>query len=67
MARQAKGQKAIDARINHVYLQRCSGIQVSVLDIGGIFKVGYASVAAGDNDATLGDKIAAHVATIRKN
>lgn len=60
-------KKAIDKRVEKIYYQRCSGIQINIFDIGKVFAVGQASVAAGDNDHVLGDKIASYVQTIRKN
>jgi hypothetical protein len=56
-----------DARINRVYAQRCSGIEVNIMDIGKVFKVGQQAIAEGADDAALGDRIAAYVETIRQN
>lgn len=61
-------QKAlIDARISRVYGQRCSGVQISVMDMGKVMAVAQTAVAAGVDDQALGDAIAAYVETIRKN
>lgn len=56
-----------DARIQRIYGERCSGVQISVLDIDRIFTVGREAIEAGDDDQALGDKIAALVETIRMN
>lgn len=60
-------QNAADKRIDAMYRLRCSGIQIDIMDIGKVFKVGYAAVERGAGDKELGDDIAAYVETIRKN
>jgi len=60
-----KEQKTREDRVSRIYGQVCNGVQVSVFALSGIMKVGLASIEAGDDDAVLGDKIKAHVETIR--
>ncbi|HTE40296.1 MAG TPA: hypothetical protein VK629_05685 [Steroidobacteraceae bacterium] len=67
MAKQTKQEKINDARIERIYGQRCSGVQVDIMDIGKVFKAGEAAIAEGVDDVVLGDKIVAYVQTIRKN
>ena len=62
-----KRKPATDRRIEQAYYRTCSGVQINVLDIGRVFAVGRASVAAGDDDEALAAKVAAFVETIRKN
>jgi hypothetical protein len=58
-----------DRRINHLYGQRCSGIQINIMDITKVFKAGQAAIAANPaiNDDELGDAILKFVQTIRQN
>ena len=60
-------QKKEDVRINKAYVQSCSNIEVSMMDIPKIFAVGQAAVAAGADDEVLKTKIREFVDTIRKN
>lgn len=60
-------QNIDDKRISAAYHARCNGIQVSVMDLGKIYKAGQGAIDAGANDAALGDAVAAFVDTIRKN
>lgn len=60
-------QKKVDARINRAYVQSCSNIEVSMMDIPKIFAVGRTAVAAGADDEVLKTKIREFVDTIRKN
>ena len=64
-----RAQKLADKRIEALYYQRCSGIQINVMDIGRVFKAGHTAIATKPDidDAALGDAIAAFVETIRKN
>ena len=60
-------KKAMDLRIEKVYRERCSGVQVNMMDIGKIFFAGYDAIAEGVDDQELGNRIAAFVETIRRN
>jgi hypothetical protein len=65
-----KKQKKLDeARINKAYTSRCSGIQISIMDIGKVFKAGEEALANNldVSDEMLGDIIFDFVQTIRKN
>lgn len=60
-------QKKDDARINRAYLSSCNGVQIPMLQIPEIFKVGRAAIAAGADDEALKAKIVEFVASIRTN
>jgi len=61
--------KLNDERINRLCGQRCSGVQISIMDIPKVFKVANQAIVenAEISDQALGDKIAEYVNTIRKN
>ena len=63
----AKEKKAASARVSRIYAQRCSGVQINILDTVKVFKVGMEALIAGGDDQTIGDTIAAFVETIRVN
>ena len=62
-----KQKQAIDARISRIYGQRCSGVQVNVMDLSKVFRVAQVAVATGGDDQAVGDAIVAFVETIRVN
>lgn len=62
-----KEQKAATQRVSSIYSRRCHGIAIDIFDMGKVMKVGLDAVAAGEDDAGIGDKIATFVQTIRKN
>jgi hypothetical protein len=68
MAKISKKQARLnDLRVQRVYGERCSGIQINVMDIGKVFKIGTDAIVAGADDQKLGDLLVAFVETIRKN
>jgi len=58
-----------DKRIERLYYQRCSGIQINIMDISKVFRAGHAAIAANPqiDDPMLGQAIYDFVQTIRKN
>lgn len=60
-----KQEKQADKRIDNAYLARCKNITINIMDISKIYKHGHALIAAGADDAALGDGIYAFVQTIR--
>lgn len=62
-----KQKKLNDSRINRLYSQRCSGVQINIMDIGKVFKVAEAGIVAGMDDQQLGDVIVAYANEIRMN
>lgn len=65
MAKPSK--KQTDLRIEKAYGQACNGVQIPMMKIPEIFKVGRAAIAAGADDEALKAKIVEFVATIRTN
>jgi hypothetical protein len=62
-----KEQKQRDLRIEKAYRRTCAGVEVNIMDIGKVFKAGYAALDAGADDAGLEKAIVDFVATIRLN
>lgn len=54
-----------DARVSSAYHRTCSNIEIPMMQILKISAIGRESIAAGDDDETLGQKIRAYVETIR--
>lgn len=48
-----KAQKLADKRIERAYGKSCSGVQIPMLEISNVFKVGAAAIAEGADDAQL--------------
>jgi hypothetical protein len=67
MRKPTKAQaKRDDLRIEEAYRTRCCGVQISVMDIGKVFREGHKAIAEGVTDEVLGDRIATFVETIRQ-
>ncbi len=62
-----KAIKANEARVSKLYGLSCSGIQISIWDIGKVMAVGMAALNAGGSDEAISGEIRAFVETIRKN
>ena len=60
-------EKKIAKKVERLYYKRCSGIQINVMDIGAVFKVGKAAALAGLSDEQIGNEIFNFVQTIRKD
>lgn len=56
--------KKIDKLVEATYYRRCSGVQIDIMDIGKVFKVGREAYLAGQDVEAA---IVAYVETIRKN
>lgn len=65
--RKPKQSQIDDNRICATYAAHCSGVQVPIMKLSAIYKVGQAAIDAGADDTALGDIIAAFVETIRCN
>lgn len=53
MKRKSISERRIDDRISHAFSKACSGIQIPMLKIPAIWKIGRALIDAGVDDATL--------------
>lgn len=65
--KQSKAEKMIDAKIEQIYKANCTNIAIDIFDIDKVFKVGRASIAAGNDDAATIKAIVDFVHQIRKN
>lgn len=58
----------LDARVTRLYGERCSGIQIGIMEISKVFDAGKKAAAQfGDDDKAVGDAIYNFVQTIRHN
>ena len=62
--RQNKEEKAVDKEIDLIYRQNCCGIQIDIMAIPEIFKVGRVAKAEGRDVKTA---VVAFVESIRRN
>lgn len=59
--------KKVDARINRAYVTSCQNVQIPMMKIPEVFKVGREAIEAGADDEALKAKIVEFVQTIRTN
>jgi len=64
MQRQTRQDKQIDRQIEAIYYRRCAGVQIGILDIPRVFRVGREAILAGADPEPA---IVNFVQTIRKN
>ena len=62
-----KELKAAEKKVEKIYYANCSGIQINIMSIGKVFKVGVAAVAEGLDDAAITEAVTSYVETIRLN
>ena len=67
MRKQSKAEKAIDTRIERAYYRTCSGVQIPMMSIPGIFRAVRAAMTATTTDADLDVMVKATVDTVRVN
>jgi hypothetical protein len=67
MGQRNKAEKLADKRIERIYYRSCSGVQISVMDIGKVFAVGHKAISEGGTDDDIERAIVTYVQTIRKN
>lgn len=58
-------EKAAKKLVEQAYYARCTNIQIPMLEITKIFKLGLAALAAGATQEELEEKIFAYVQTVR--
>lgn len=58
-----------DKRIEQLYYDYCSGVEINIMDIGKVFKFGHDAIDRNPliNDLALAQAIIGFVQTIRKN
>jgi hypothetical protein len=67
MARATKEEKALAVRIERIYGQACSGVQIPLMSIPKVFAIGRTAALLGGDDETVKAAIVAFVETIRTN
>lgn len=66
-AQAKRAKKLADKRIEAAYYRTCNGVQIDIMDISRVFKVGHYALSQGADEAGLETAIKAFVETIRKN
>lgn len=56
--------KKMDRRIEAAYYRSCTGLQISIMDIGKVFEYGRHQIADGVDDAQLAAGLRAYVETL---
>jgi nucleoid DNA-binding protein len=64
MAKQSKAEKLLEKEIEKIYYANCSGIQISIMDIGKVFAAGKKAKLEGKD---IKEAIVSFVETIRQN
>lgn len=59
--------KKAERRFTAIYGKRCHGIQIPIMAMGKVMKIGLDAISEGLDDAGVGDKVVAYVETIRTN
>lgn len=57
--------KLDEARIEKAYREACSGVQINMMDISKVFKIGHVAIIRGADDEALRKTLRAFVETIR--
>ena len=65
--RRRRKDKLDDRRISLAYQATCHGIQIDMLDVPKVFRVGREAIAEGADDVVLASRIREFVETIRHN
>lgn len=55
MLKMTKEQKAAEAKVNKLFAQNCSGIQIPIMKLPALMKLGLAALAEGKTDKEVGD------------
>lgn len=60
-----KQENLNDKRIERLYRERCYGIEINIMDITKVFRVGREGISLHLDDQQLGDRIHTYVQSIR--
>lgn len=61
MKKKPMSQKTVNAAIDRIYGKYCSGMQIPVMKIGGLFKMAGPMIVAGELEAAIGAAMVAYV------